>query len=56
MKAYILTEKDFKLLNSALEGDPRAGSSQTPQERAIHNEAYRRFNFIVRQWIEEVQK
>lgn len=57
MKAYILTEKDFELLNSALAEDPAPGIIvQNEKEREMHNAIYRRFNFIVRRWISEVQK
>ena len=57
MKAYILTEKDFDLLNAALAEDPSRGLlSVDVEKRAIHNDNYRHFNFIVRRWIDEVKR
>lgn len=62
MKAYILTEDDFKKLLAAIDRDPefgpQGGSSMplTAKEREAHVEAHRRFNYQVRSWISEVQK
>lgn len=62
MKAYILSEDDFKALLAAIDRDPRygrnGGSSQTLSK--LEEEAFAQshgfFNYQVRSWIDRVQK
>lgn len=62
MKAYILSELDFKNLIANIDRDPRygdnGGSSKTftPEQREAFIEAHRFFNYQIRKWIDEVQK
>lgn len=55
-KVYLLSEADFERLRLRLRQDPAPGFSQTPEQRAAHNEALRHLVYVTENWITEVQK
>jgi hypothetical protein len=58
MKAFILTESDFDRLVLAIERHPDHGRpGHVSSEQDAHDrEAFRFFNYQVRNWIAEVQR
>lgn len=62
MKAYILSDKDFEELLSAIDRDPKwgiqGGSSKvlSPKEQQAHDDAHELFNYQIRKWIDNVKK
>jgi hypothetical protein len=61
VKAYILTEDDFKKLLLRIDRNPKhgydGGSSQvlSKEEEEAHDKAHRFFNYHIRMWMDEVK-
>lgn len=62
MKVYILKEEDFERLRAGIDRDPQWGTQGgssgvlTPAEKDAHDKAHRFFNFVITNWIAQVQK
>jgi hypothetical protein len=62
MKAYILTEKDFEDLLTAIDRDPKWGTQGgssgvlSKAEEAAHEGAHRFYNYQLRTWINKVKQ
>jgi hypothetical protein len=61
MKAYILSDADFEMLLSAIDRDPRwgtqggSGQVMNEEERRVHEDAHRFFNYQIRIWLNKVK-
>ena len=62
MKAYILSDRDFEDLLSAIDRDPKwgfeGGSSAvlSAEQRQLHDEVHRFFNYQIRTWMDKVKR
>lgn len=57
MKVYILKDEDFDKLFSKLSIDNfKERRSISKNEERIYDEAYRFYNYVLRRWMDEVNK
>lgn len=58
MMVYLVTEADIARLLDKLQKDPRVAPSNvlSKEEERIRHDTYRRFNYHVRGWINEIKE